>query len=394
MLQTGDLLPVDSTRPLKLHWLIFRVMGVHAPKGRESLWGRHYRTYSIFWNVTFHLCMSLSMVVNFLMSNSLESFCDSLSVAMPYTIYMLKLVNVWAARDRLLQTHHILRYLDTRLCSATERRIVRTKGIRRSHRVLWNIFIGVAAVFICGIAYIILSSERTLMYPSWIPWQWKESRTAVFVSTVAAHTGCLAETAVLVYNVATYPCTYLILLSAHTRALACRFARLGHSARETQQQTHLRLLDYIWDHQMLIQILKSLERSLSKTCFMQFFCMACSQCTICYLILFEKIGFMPLVNMLCLLLAFTCETLLLCYSAELVHQAGNDLLSAVYSCNWLDQPALFRRYLVLVLVRCQKPMILYSGIVVPLRMTSFLTFCKGAYSMLTLLSKMRKSSID
>lgn len=107
--------------------------------------------------------------------------------------------------------------------------------------------------------------------------------------------------------------------------------------------------------------------------FLQFFCMACSQCTICYLILFEKIGFMPLVNILCLLIAFTCETLLLCYSAEMVHQAGDDLLSAVYSCNWLDQPVLFRRYLVLVLVRCQKPMILYSGIVVPLRMTSFLT---------------------
>ncbi|KAH8325517.1 hypothetical protein KR067_000498 [Drosophila pandora] len=394
MVQAGDLLPVDSTAALKLHWRIFRVMGIHPPKGRESFFGQHYRSYSIFWNVTFNVSMSLSMVVNFLMSNSLESFCDSLSVAMPHTIYMLKLLNVWAVRDRLLQTHRILRYLDTRLCSPAERRIVRTKGIRRSHRLHMTIMIAVGFVFGCGIAYIILSSERTLMYPSWIPWQWKESTTAVFVSTVVVHTVFLAETAVVVYTVATYPCTYLILLSAHTRALACRFARLGHSARETEQQTHLRLLDYIQDHQKLLQILKSLEHSLSRASFLQFFCMACSQCTTCYLILFEKIGFMPLVNMLCLLLSFTCETLLLCYSAELVHQAGDNLLSAVYSSNWLDQPALFRRYLVLVLVRCQKPMILYSGIVFPLRMTSFLTFCKGAYSMLTLLSKMRKSTID
>lgn len=253
MLQTEDVEPVISTAALKLHWRIFRVMGIHPPQDRESLWGRHYRTYSIFWNVTFHVSMSLSMVVNFLMSNSLESFCDSLSVAMPHTIYMLKLLNVWAARDRLLQTHPILRRLDTRLCSAAERRIVRTKGLRWSNRLLLTILIAIGGVFVCGIAYIILSSERTLMYPSWIPWQWKESTTTVFVVTVAVHTGCLAETAVVVYTAATYPCSYMVLLSAHTQALAYRFARLGHSAQETRQQTHRRLVDYIEDHQKLLQ---------------------------------------------------------------------------------------------------------------------------------------------
>jgi len=116
---------------------------------------------------------------------------------------------------------------------------------------------------------------------------------------------------------------------------------------------------------------KSLERSLSMTCFLQFFSTACAQCTICYFLLFGNVGIMRFMNMLFLLVILTTETLLLCYTAELPCKEGESLLTAVYSCNWLSQSVNFRRLLLLMLARCQIPMILVSGVIVPISMKTF-----------------------
>ncbi|KAH8280733.1 hypothetical protein KR054_004952 [Drosophila jambulina] len=383
---------VDSTRALVHHWRIFRLIGLDPPNG-NTWWSRHYRLYSVVWNLIFHVCISVSFAVNFLLSNSIESFCESLCVAMPHTLYMLKIVNVARMRRQMLHSHRVLRRLDRRISSEHERRII-DEGVARSDYMLVQTGRGFASVIVVGVLYITLSSERTLMYPTWIPWNWRSSSTSVFLATVTAHTLALVENCMTVLNLSTYPGTYLILLSVHTKALAWRVSRLGYDPRQTREEVHQLLVSYIRDHQKILHLFRLLERSLSMTCFLQLFCTACIQCTICYFLIFEQIGFMRFLNMLCLLVALTTETLLLCYTAELVGQEGDNLLAAAYSCNWLDQSVHFRRLLVLMLRRSQKPLIFVAGMVVPVRMNTFLVVCKGAYTMLTLLNEMRKSAAE
>ncbi|KAH8303144.1 odorant receptor 19a-like [Drosophila kikkawai] len=380
---------VDSTRALIHHWRVFRISGLHPPDG-NTWWGRHYRIYSAVWNLIFHICLSVSFGVNFLLSNSLETFCESLCVAMPHTLYMLKMVNVERMRPQMLHSHRVLRCLDKRLSSEQERSIIR-EGVARAEYINVQTGRGFASVVIIGILYIAMSSERTLMYPSWVPWNWQSGSTSVFLATVIAHTLALGENAMTVHNLSIYPGTYLILLSVHTKALALRVSRLGHDSHQTREETHQLLIGCIRDHQTILQLFQLLERSLSMTCFLQFFCTACIQCTICYFLIFERIGMMRFLNLVALLGGLTTETLLLCYTAELVCQEGDNLLAAGYNCNWLEQSVHFRRMLVLMLLRCQKPLILVAGIVVPVRMRTFLVVCKGAYTMLTLLNEMRKS---
>ncbi|KAH8367776.1 hypothetical protein KR084_002707 [Drosophila pseudotakahashii] len=382
---------VDSTRALVSHWCIFQIIGLHSP-ARETMWGRHYRAYSIVWNLSFHVCMWVSFVVNFLLSNSLENFCETLCLAVPHTLYMLKLINVYLRRDETLHIHRLLRYLDGRLGCSDEYRII-GKGVAAAEFIFRLFCRAVVGVVALGILYISLASEPTLMYASWIPWNWKDT-TSAYLSTVILHTFALMETAMVVLNLSTYPCTYFILVSAHTKALAWRVSRLGHGQALPAHQTQALLLGYIQDHQIILHMFRSLERSLSISCFMQFFCTACSQCTIAYFLLFEEVGIMRFTNMMCLLMALTSDTLLLCYTAELLCKEGETLQAAVYSCNWLDQSVQFRRLLLLMLVRCQKPLIPVSGIIVPVSMKTFMVMIKGAYTMLTLLNEMRKASLE
>ncbi|XP_016949674.1 putative odorant receptor 19b [Drosophila biarmipes] len=382
---------VDSTKALVNHWRIFRVSGLHPP-AKSTLWGRHYRAYSIAWNVVFRFCVWLSFSVNFLQSKSLETFCESLCVALPDTLYMLKSLNFYLNRGEMLHSHRMLRHLDRRLGCSDDVRIVAegVAGAEAIFRILGRCVVGILCL---GIVYIIMASEPTLMYPSWIPWNWKDS-TAAFLMAVIPHTFGLMVTAMEVLNLTTYPCTYLILVSAHTKALAWRVARLGHHPPLAAEEVQQLLVGYIQDHQVILRLVESLQRSLSMTCSMQFLSTACGQCTICYFLLFGQVGVMRFTNMLALLLAFTTDTLLLCYMAEQLCQEGESLLVAVYNCNWLDQPVQFRRLHLLMLKRCQKLPILMAGKIMPISMKTFLMMIKGAYTMLTLLNEMRKTTLE
>ncbi|XP_016923949.3 putative odorant receptor 19b [Drosophila suzukii] len=384
-----DIVEVDSTTALVIHWRIFRLTGLHPPS-KETLWGRHYRAYSIVWNMVFHFCVSVSFSVNFLLSNSLETFCEGLCVVLPHTLYMVKSFNVYLHRDEMLRSHRLLRHLDRRLSSPDDSRII-DEGMAKAEfmfRFLMRCLLGVICV---GILYIALASEPTLMYSSWIPWNWKDS-TAAYLPTVILHTFALMETAMVVLNLTTYPGTYLILVSAHTKALAWRVAKLGHDQQLPADRVQELLIGYIQDHQVILKLVKSLQKSLSMACSMQFLSTACGQCTICYFLLFGKVGIMRFTNMLSLLVAFTTDTLLLCSMAELLCQEGDTLLTAVYSCNWVDQSVQFRRVHLQMLQRCQKPLVLVAGMIMPISMKSFLVMIKGAYTMLTLLNIMRKTT--
>lgn len=105
---------------------------------------------------------------------------------------------------------------------------------------------------------------------------------------------------------------------------------------------------------------------------MQFLGTAIAQCSICYFLMFARVGFMRFAHMLVLLTALTIETVLHCYTSELLCQEGDNLLAAVYRCNWLDQSVRFQRLLIPMLVRCQRPLILVAGVLVPVRMETFL----------------------
>ncbi|XP_037725216.1 putative odorant receptor 19b [Drosophila subpulchrella] len=391
MCRTMEIQEVDSTRALVSHWRIFRITGLHPPP-KETLWGRHYSTYSIVWNVAFHFCVWLSFSVNFMMSNSLETFSESLCVALPHTLYMMKSFNVYLHRDEMLHSHRMLRHLDRRLSSPIDARII-VEGVAKAKFMFRVLLRCVAGVVFLGILYIAMASEPTLMYPSWIPWNWKDT-TAAFLPTVILHTFALMETSMVVLNSTTYPGTYLILVSAHTKALAWRVARLGNDQPLPADRMQELLIGYIQDHQVILKLFQSLQKFLSMSCSMQFLSTACAQCTICYFLLFGQVGVMRFTNMMALFIAFTTDTLLLCSMAELLCQEGETLLAAVYSCNWVDQSVQFRRLHLQMLKRCQKPLILVAGKIMPISMKTFLKMIKGAYTMLTLLNEMRKTSLE
>lgn len=240
---------IDSTRAFQYQWCFWRLIGLHPPAG-DSLWARHYGAYSIVVNVLPTMCMPVSFYFECFFSRSLTEFCEAFYLAAITFVQQLKLLNVIRVRGHLLEMHGVLRQLDGRLQSSSERQVICDR-IDESNKICLYVLRLFLAVFASGICFAVFGPERQLPFPSWTPWDWQQSQSSYALTFTMQSLGIFLL-ALIAANNDTYPVVYLIMVAAHCKALALRIAKLGYMGM-TQEQTHLQLIECIKDHQIILQ---------------------------------------------------------------------------------------------------------------------------------------------
>lgn len=69
--------------------------------------------------------------------------------------------------------------------------------------------------------------------------------------------------------------------------------------------------------------------------------------------------------------AVTSEIFILCYFGDLYCQANDELIVAVYDCEWINRDEKFKQALRLVLQRSQRANIIMAGNIIPVRLPTF-----------------------
>ncbi|EDW65846.1 odorant receptor 19a [Drosophila virilis] len=378
------LLDVDSTRAFTYQWIVWRLFGLHPATG-NSFWARHYTAYSIAFNVIANICIPLSFYVGCLMSRTLTEFCESFYVAAVIIVEQLKLANVLRVRGHLMNLHAILRQLDKRLQSDEERRIIEYK-VEQSRKIFqWvmRLFLMAIASAACLVPF---APDQQLPFPAWIPWDWQRSRH-IYLTTICLQNIGVFILAVIALNNDTYPVAYLIVVAGHCKALALRIAKLGHTSDVTQSQTNAQMIACIEDHKTILQLVNTMENSVSFACFIQFVCTATSLCSLSFFAFYVEMSLLKMLHLFFMLLAIIIETFIVCYASEQVTHEGEQMAHAIYACNWINQSVQFRRNLLLMLMRSQRPIGIVAVKTLPVRMRTLVAVIKGAYTMFSLLNE-------
>ncbi|XP_030566111.1 odorant receptor 19a [Drosophila novamexicana] len=383
------MLTVDSTHAFKYQWIVWRLFGLHPSTG-DSFWARHYTAYSIAFNVIANICIPLSFYVGCVKSRTLTEFCENFYVAAVVIVEQLKLANVLRVRGHLMELHAILRQLDKRLQSDEERRIIQSKVVQSRKIFIWvlRLFLMAMASAACFVAF---APDWQLPFPAWIPWDWQHSRHIYLITICLQNIGVFIL-AVIALNNDTYPVAYLIMVAGHCKALALRIAKLGHSRRMTQSQTQAQMIECIEDHKTILQLVQTMESSVSFACFIQFLCTATSLCSLSFFAFYVKMSPLKVLHLFFMLLAIIIETLIVCYASEQVTHEGEQMAHAIYACNWFNQSVQFRRNLLLMLMRSQRPIGIVAVKTLPVRMRTLVAVIKGAYTMFTLLNELKKTN--
>nr|ALD51476.1 odorant receptor 57 [Locusta migratoria] len=76
----------------------------------------------------------------------------------------------------------------------------------------------------------------------------------------------------------------------------------------------------------------------------------------------------------------SAQLLLYCLGAHSVREQGEAVPLSAYSCGWADASAAFRRSLLVVMARAQKPLALTAGRIYPIQRATFLSLLNAGYS--------------
>ncbi|TMW45653.1 hypothetical protein DOY81_009267 [Sarcophaga bullata] len=342
------MLKLTRGKHLRITGFLWKFFGLQPPK-RDSKWFKPYIVYAIFVNMTVTLFFPTTLIVNLILSQNLTELCENLYMTTTDVICNIKFVNVFVVRHKLLKVRTILQRLDARVCTPEELDVLQ-KGIR-SARQCFTIFLRLFCVAVITSQLVVyLSNERILMYPAWFPWDWRASKSNFLYAHTYQLYGLTMQALQDLGN-DTYPQAYLVILTAHIKALALRIKSLGKGVAVHTSDTELyqQLIDCIKDHKTIFELFLTIQDTISFTCLAQFMATGLAQCTI---------------------------------------GANDELVEAVYDCDWINRDVKFQRALRFILQRSQQTNVIMAGNIIPVRLPTFVKVMKTAYSVFTVLSEM------
>ncbi|EDW85627.1 uncharacterized protein Dwil_GK23056 [Drosophila willistoni] len=367
---------INSLSFFKSHWTAWKVLG---SAHQQIQWRGLYRVATILANLLvtiaypFHLGMSLfrnrTLTEDIL---NLTTFVTCLACSLKFLIYAYNFEMVSKIED-------LLRKLDQRVSGPKQINIY--SQLRNQQRMILYIFIGIylpCAVF-AELSFL-FQEQRALMYPAWFPFDWISSTRNFYIANVYQIVGISFQ---LLQNYVSdcFPAVVLCLISAHIKMLCLRFEQVVDEKE---------LENCITDHKHLLELFRAIEAFMSLPMFIQFAVTALNVCIGIAALLFFVSEPMSRIYFLFYAMAMPLQIFPTCYFGTDNEFWFGRLHYAAFSCNWLDQSKTFKRKLMLFVERSLKRSTAMAGGMLRVHVDTFFSTLKFAYSLFTIILRMRK----
>ncbi|XP_013107799.1 odorant receptor 2a-like [Stomoxys calcitrans] len=388
-------LTLDTNSAFQYQWKVWHYMGIKAP---ENINRKLYQLYAVFINSFVTLLFPLTLIVNVFLAQNLQQLCENLTITLSDSLANVKFINVYLVRHELDSIQLILRRLDSRIQTRGEYNIL--KSAIRKAQTTFLIFLRLFTVgTVLSVVKIILAEKRSLLYPAWFGVNWEESAFKYAIVISYQLFGLIVQA---LQNVAndSYPPSYLIILTGHMEALEIRVKALGNHADGTlkvsltakeQNDCLKELNECIKDYINILKLHSTIQRVISKACLAQFVCSALIQCIVGlhFLYVVDTADYEATILSVIFFVAITMEVFVICYFGQMMSLQSWNLTYAFYSCGWLAQSPIFKRNLIITLIRTQRTSIILAGSYIPLNLPTFVQLMKFAYSTFTLLIRFK-----
>ncbi|XP_061390858.1 odorant receptor 2a-like [Musca vetustissima] len=388
---------LDTNVAFRYHWKIWRWTGI---KPLKDINPELYKLYAIVLNILVTLLFPLTLIIKVFFSQTLQELCENLTITISDCQSNLKFVNVYFVRHQLDRIKSILRKLDRRVQS-NEEFIVLKSAISMAQSSFLIFFRLYSFGTTLSVVKVVLAENRSLLFPAWFGVNWEENLWT-YVGVIVYQFFALAVQAL--QNVAndSYPPAYLVILSAHMRALEIRVKAVGHSVEddmqevltlsgEKQRKCLKEFNECIKDYLNILKLHSIIQRIISKACLAQFACSALVQCTVGlhFMYVMDAANYEAQLMAIIFFVAVTLEAFVICYFGHMMSLQSSNLTYAFYSCGWLAQAPEFKRNLIITLMRTQRTSTILAGSYIPVDLPTFVVLMKYAYSVFTLLIRFK-----
>ncbi|XP_058988261.1 odorant receptor 2a-like [Musca domestica] len=388
---------LDTNVAFEYHWKVWRWTGIKPPQDMNP---QLYRLYAIVLNFLATVLFPLSLIANVFFTQNLQQLCENLTITISDCQSNLKFINVFLVRHQLDRIKSILRRLDRRVQDDKEFAVLKSAiaTARSSFLIFFRLYSFGTTLSVVKVA---LAESRSLLFPAWFGVNWDGNLSTYVVVIVYQFFGLAVQA---LQNVAndSYPPAYLVILSAHMRALEIRVKAVGQFRQEGMQQPltlsaeeQAKCLkefnECIKDYLNILKLHSIIQRIISKACLAQFACSALVQCTVGlhFMYVVDAANYEAQLMSIIFFVAVTLEAFVICYFGHMMSLQSSNLTYAFYSCGWLAQSPEFKRNLIITLMRTQRTSTIRAGSYIPVDLPTFVVLMKYAYSVFTLLIRFK-----
>ncbi|XP_062136735.1 uncharacterized protein LOC133846043 [Drosophila sulfurigaster albostrigata] len=375
---------INSLSYFKIHWIVWKTLGLDAQYVNwKPMVIINIVTLHLAFNIGYPFHLAMSMFRNGNLTDdikNLTTFAVCFAGTLKSAIYVLKFY-------KIRQMEQIIELLDLRINGEEE-----TDIYIKLRRQLRNILYGFAGIYlIVGIfaeLSFLFQTERGLMYPAWIPFDWQNSTLNYYVANAYQVTGISYH---LIQNFANdcYPAMMLCLISGHIKMLYRRFENMGfNDPSDAEAQSDLE--NCITDHKRLLKLFQTLESFMSLSILIQFAVTGINLCISNAAVWFFVTEPMGRTYFLFYAMGVPIQIFPTCYYGTETEQSFEELPYAAFSSNWINQSRSFKQKL-RIFVECSlKKNTALAGGMLRIHVDTFFSTIKFAYSLLTILLQMQK----
>ncbi|XP_013098554.2 odorant receptor 33a-like [Stomoxys calcitrans] len=294
-------------------------------------------------------------------------------------------------REKLHEIEALLDQLDKRVASLEELEYF-SENVQKTAKVIAKIyFVVYVGTGVSGILTVLMNSERRLMYPAWFPFDWNSS---LLVYRLTLFYQAFGVTVQIVQNMVNdiFTPVMLCLMAGHVRLLGMRLRKIGNDQKRNSNH-HLEVLkNCMENHIQLRQLFKTAEDSLSLVQLLLFISSGLNICVTLVYLLFYVNSFVGVLYYTIFLTAITMEVFPIYFYGSVVQQEFEDLTYAMFCSNWIEQPQIFRRNMLIFLQNTLPKMRMVGGGIVGIQLDTFFLICRSTYSIFTLIRNINRDN--
>ncbi|XP_072375344.1 odorant receptor 10-like [Diabrotica undecimpunctata] len=229
--------------------------------------------------------------------------------------------------------------------------------------------------------------EKPLPYIIWRPVDETKHYVIAFILDIfSATVGCSfnSVTQIIFISLMTYISGQLIVLQNHFREYGPKCSNL-----KSYEEKYAYLRQLILEHKKIIEYVEELDDNMKYLMLMEFTINSFQITAIFYeLLTFERNA--VIIFRLTYLFVMVLQIFLLAWHANEISLNSIDVSQAIYESEWYDLPYMIKQYLLIIMVRAQRPLSISVGPFFNLTNSTAVTSMKAAYSYLALLTNSKK----
>ncbi|XP_017483290.1 PREDICTED: odorant receptor 33b-like [Rhagoletis zephyria] len=375
--------PIDTVSLYRFFWACWHALGI-STEHNKYLCG----FYDLFLNIFVTIFNPAHLIVGLFLNPTPADLFKNLSITITCFVCSVKHYLLRRKLPQIRVVQSLLADLDKRVMDADEREYYHCELTVAARNIVKLFSIAYSGANIAAISATLLSKERRLMYPAWLPFNWQANAFTYYVAVMYQIAGVSIQ---IVQNLANdiYPPMSLCIIAGHLHLLALRIAKVGADKKKTLRQHNQALIECIEDHKKLVRIFSLTQDTLSLPQLAQFISSGLNMCIVLFYLLFYVDNFFSYIYYAVYFVSMGIELLPSCYYGSKLIYEFQQLPSVIFQCSWLGQSREFYMNQRIFMELSLKTIIPMAGGVIGIQLNSFLGTCKMAYSLYTVCNRMK-----